>query len=85
MPVAGSQPVYPPPAGSPVTAGWGQSVSEVVVQHFTTVADRDAKWTSPPVGSVCVTADTIGLWYRRTGGWVICTPRTYDQQKAWST
>jgi len=70
MPVAGSQPVFPPPSGSPIQSVWGQAVSEHVVQRFANEADRDAKWTSPPNGAVCITLDTNILWQHQSGGWV---------------
>jgi hypothetical protein len=85
MPIDATQPVFQPPAGAPVQASWGQAVAEVVIQHFATVAERDLKWTNPPIGSVCTTNDTNVLWFRRSSGWFVITPRTYDQQKAWST
>ncbi len=84
MPIDASQPVNQPPPGAPVQASWGQAVAEVVVQHFLTIAERDLKWTNPPIGSVCVTNDTNVLWFRRSSAWVAATPRTYDQEKAWS-
>jgi len=56
MPVASTQPVYPPPPGNPVEAVWGVAVSESVIQRFTTISDRDTKWTAPiPTGAQCVT------------------------------
>ena len=71
MPVAGSQPVFPPPSGSPIQSVWGQAVSEHVIQRFANEADRDAKWTSPPDGAVCITLDTNILWQRQPGGWMV--------------
>jgi hypothetical protein len=84
MAIDPAQPVFQPPPGAPVQAQWGQAVAELVIQHFATVAMRDARWTNPPIGSVCQTADANVLWYRRTGGWFVITPRTYDQEKAWA-
>jgi hypothetical protein len=67
------QKVYRPPAGRAVEAPWGEEVARSVVQKFTTVDDRNAKWTTPPPGAICATVNTDQLWYhnRTTGpaGW----------------
>lgn len=67
MPVSATQPVYPPAAGKPIEAGWGDSVSESVMQRFSSAADRDAKWISPPDGALAYHDDQP--WLRVGGAW----------------
>src|SRR5262245_17975390 len=55
-------PVYPPPPGRAVEGPWGSAVSEHVVQRFATAAERDAKWTTPPTGALCVTVSPLVGW-----------------------
>jgi len=70
MPVANSQPVYPPASGAPIQSTWGQGVSEQITQKFASPADRDAKWTSPPNGALAWTPDYGGSsWIRMGGTW----------------
>jgi hypothetical protein len=75
MPVANTQPVYPPPSGSPIQSVWGTAVSEHVIQRFVNTADRDAKWTSPPDGAVCEAP--VGVFFnRQAGAWVEMSTQT---------
>ena len=56
--------VVPPSPGDLVFASWGDRVSESVVQHFDTIADR-AKWDTPPPtkGAVCsVAGKDLYVW-----------------------
>jgi hypothetical protein len=69
MPVSNTQPVFPPPSGSPVQSVWGQAVSDHTIQRFTSTADRDAKWSSPAEGSICQ-APVGQFWLRSGGAWV---------------
>ena len=39
------------------------------VPIFADVATRDAQWTSPTNGSLCVTLDTYTTWLRKNGVW----------------
>jgi hypothetical protein len=40
-----------------------------VVPQFTSTADRDSQWASPPAGAVCVTTDTGTIWQRGGATW----------------
>jgi len=39
------------------------------VPRFTTTTQRDGQWPSPPDGALCVTLDTLRIWYRAGGVW----------------
>ena len=76
MPVASPQPVWSPVVGAPTEAYWAGNVAEAVVQRFATTAERDARWTTPPNGSICVTTNTTppSMWQRSGGTWVQIGP-----------
>jgi hypothetical protein len=63
-------PVYSPTPGWPVEAEWGVQTSEHVLQRFTDIADRNARWPNPPHGAHAVTLDTDTIWYRTATAWV---------------
>ena len=78
MPVSTSQPVYPPTPGVPVFASWGSQVSEHVIQRFNSIAERDARWVNPPVGSMCSVMPGHNWYiYTESGWWLIMTAETY--------
>ena len=35
-----------------------------VIPQFASTAQRDSQWPSPPLGAVCITTDTMTVWYR---------------------
>jgi len=84
MPVAITQPVYPPTAGGPLEAIWGIAASEHVVQRFTDIADRNAKWTSPPTGAICVTTGPLSAWMYDGSAWVPFGGTIVGEMKMWS-
>jgi hypothetical protein len=50
------------------------------VPQFTTNTQRDALWTSPPNGAMCVTTDTYVVWLRVAGAWVSYREMGFSQQ-----
>jgi len=68
MGVANTQPVYPPYAGQPIDTAWGKAVSDSVVQPFTTIADRAAKWTSPPNGALSAVRNVMHIYQSSAWG-----------------
>ncbi len=71
MPVAKTQPVYPPDPGKALEADWGIAASEHVIQRFADIADRNTKWTTPPTGAVCITlAPSLTSWIYDGSQWI---------------
>lgn len=84
MPIAPTQPVYPPSPGKAVEAAWGDAVAEHVVQHFSDVADRNTKWTTPPLGSMCVTqTPTLAAWMYDGTTWLPFGGVLVGEMKIW--
>jgi Collagen triple helix repeat (20 copies) len=52
---------------------WDNVTNNWVPAHaprvFASVAERDAKWTSPLNGSLCITTDTYTTWLRKNNVW----------------
>lgn len=67
MPVAVTQPVYPPSAGQPIEEVWGDAVSDSVVQRFSSTTDRDTKWPDPPNGALAWIGNELQV--RTAFGW----------------
>lgn len=70
MPVAGTQPVYPPDPGWNIEAPWGKAVSDHVVQRYDTYAALTTEWISPPTGAVAVTRDSLIMYTFNGTTWV---------------
>jgi hypothetical protein len=76
-----TQPVYPPVFEGPITSQWGRAVADSVTQRFASDADRDAKWTTPPRGSRCMTTDNLYEYVHNGTRWVRqATPRSSETQ-----
>jgi hypothetical protein len=52
-----------------LAADFNTYLQNQVVPAFTTTAQRDSQWTTPPAGALCVTVDTNTLWQRVAGAW----------------
>src|SRR5215471_11798280 len=59
-------------SGQPIASvAWGNPVRDRTLQVFSSVADRDGSWGSPPVGAHCITTDTYTVWVRHvSGSWI---------------
>lgn len=55
-----------------------------VVPQFTTTAQRDSQWSSPPNGAMCVTVDTGTYWQRVAGAWQKCFGRLAQNSRTTS-
>jgi len=84
MPVAKTQPVYPPDPGKALEADWGIAASEHVIQRFTDIADRSTKWTTPPTGAVCITlAPSLTSWIYDGSQWIPLGGILIGEVKMW--
>lgn len=54
---------------APIASAWGNAIRDRTVQSFASAAERDAQWTAPPSGAVCVTTDTYTLWLYAGTAW----------------
>lgn len=52
-----------------LAADFNNYVQNQTVPAFASVAQRDAQWTGPPAGAVCVTTDTGSFWQRIGAVW----------------
>lgn len=52
-----------------LAADFNPYVQNQVVPQFTSTAQRDAQWTTPPKGAMCVTQDTLTLWTYNGSAW----------------
>lgn len=52
-----------------LAADFNTYLQNQVVPAFTTTTQRDAQWTAPPNGALCVTTDTNTLWQRIASSW----------------
>lgn len=52
-----------------LAADFNTYVQQQVVPQFTTAAQRDSQWASPPNGARCVTVDTNTEWQRINNTW----------------
>ena len=52
-----------------LSADFNPYVQNQVVPQFTNAAQRDAQWTTPPKGAMCVTQDTLSLWIFDSATW----------------
>jgi hypothetical protein len=59
-----------PAPGDAIRSPWAQEISGYVVHPFASVAQRDAVWTAPPAGSMCITLDTGYRWQRVGSAWL---------------
>lgn len=52
------------------------------VPTFTSTAQRDSVYTTPPLGAMCITTDTYSLWVFGATGWKIAAGRAEVAQVA---
>jgi hypothetical protein len=68
-----------------IASTWGNEIRDRTCQVFSSVAERDAQWTAPPNGALCVTVDTNTLWRRIAGAWQNLQPFIYATETTVST
>lgn len=67
-----------------LAADFNTYLQNQTVPTFTSTAERDSQWPSPPWGSMCVTTDTGRIWQRIGGVWwmpyttIVTATRTSD-------